>query len=111
MATLVFELLEREAKPEWKSLKIDIVPGISALQAAASRVGAPLAHDFCTISLSDLLTPWPTIETRINAAGLGDFAVAFYNPVSQKRTWQLSRAREILLHHRPFLLIFINHSI
>lgn len=101
MATLVFELLEREAKPEWKSLKIDIVPGISALQAAASRVGAPLAHDFCTISLSDLLTPWTTIETRINAAGLGDFAVAFYNPVSQKRTWQLSRAREILLQHRP----------
>lgn len=101
MATLVFELLEHEAKPEWQTLSIDMVPGISALQAAASRVGAPLAHDFCTISLSDLLTPWPTIETRISAAGLGDFVIAFYNPVSQKRTWQLARAREILLKHRP----------
>lgn len=101
MATLVFELLEHEARPEWKAITIEITPGVSALQAAASRVGAPLAHDFCTISLSDLLTPWSTIETRIRAAGLGDFVIAFYNPVSQKRTWQLARAREILLEHRP----------
>lgn len=101
MATLVFELLEREGAAEWHQINIEIIPGISALQAAASRAGAPLAHDFCTISLSDLLTPWPTIETRIRAAGLGDFVIAFYNPVSQKRTWQLARARELLLEYRP----------
>jgi precorrin-3B C17-methyltransferase len=101
MATLVFELLEHEALPAWSEVDIAVVPGISALQACASRVGAPLAHDFCTISLSDLLTPWETIETRIKAAGLGDFVVAFYNPVSQKRTWQLARARELLLEKRP----------
>lgn len=101
MATLVFELLEHEAHPAWSTLDIAVVPGISALQACASRVGAPLAHDFCTISLSDLLTPWETIETRIKAAGLGDFVVAFYNPVSMKRTWQLARARELLLEKRP----------
>nr|WP_019365058.1 precorrin-3B C(17)-methyltransferase [Pseudomonas luteola] len=101
MATLVFELLEHEALPAWHELEIAVVPGISALQACASRVGAPLAHDFCTISLSDLLTPWESIETRIRAAGLGDFVVAFYNPVSQKRTWQLARARELLMEKRP----------
>jgi len=101
MATLVFELLEHEAQPAWEAIEIAVVPGISALQAAASRVGAPLAHDFCTISLSDLLTPWETIETRIRAAGMGDFVIAFYNPVSQKRTWQLARARELLLEQRP----------
>lgn len=101
MATLVFELLECEANPSWQKVGIEVVPGISALQAAASRVGAPLAHDFCTISLSDLLTPWDTIETRVRAAGMGDFVVAFYNPVSKKRTWQLARARDLLLEHRP----------
>lgn len=101
MATLVFELLEHEAQPAWNDIEISVIPGISALQAAASRVGAPLAHDFCTISLSDLLTPWETIETRIRAAGMGDFVIAFYNPVSQKRTWQLARARELLLEQRP----------
>ncbi|HXH01810.1 MAG TPA: precorrin-3B C(17)-methyltransferase [Candidatus Competibacteraceae bacterium] len=101
MATLVFELLDREPKPDWQEVAIQVIPGISAIQATAARVGAPIAHDFCTISLSDLLTPWETIETRIRAAGLGDFVVAFYNPVSQKRHWQLARARDILLAHRP----------
>ncbi len=101
MAPVVFELLDREARPEWSGLDIQVIPGISAVQATAARVGAPLGHDFCTISLSDLLTPWETIETRIRAAGLGDFVVAFYNPVSRKRDWQLARAREILLQHRP----------
>ncbi len=101
MATLVFELLELEANPAWDSVDISVVPGISAMQTCASRVGAPLGHDFCAISLSDLLTPWETIETRIKAAALGDFVVAFYNPVSRKRDWQLGKARDLLLEKRP----------
>lgn len=76
-------------------------PGISALQLAAARVGAPLMHDFCTISLSDRLTPWPVIEQRLRAAAAGDFVVALYNPRSQGRDWQLGRARELLLEKRP----------
>jgi cobalt-precorrin 5A hydrolase/precorrin-3B C17-methyltransferase len=76
-------------------------PGISALQLAAARAGAPLMHDFCTISLSDRLTPWPLIEQRLQAAASGDFVVALYNPRSQGRDWQLERARELLLQGRP----------
>ena len=106
MATLVFELLDqqlsgKEQHPEWLDVEIEVVPGISAMQAGASRVGALLGHDFCTISLSNLLTPWETIEKRIQSAGQGDFVVSFYNPVSRKRDWQLNTARDILLEHRP----------
>ncbi len=106
MATLVFELLDRqlageENHPEWLDIEIEVVPGISAMQAGASRVGAILGHDFCTISLSDLLTPWETIEKRINACGTGDFVVSFYNPRSNKRDWQINQARDILLKYRP----------
>ncbi|MEH6402146.1 MAG: precorrin-3B C(17)-methyltransferase [Sneathiella sp.] len=101
MATLVFELIELEKKPEWDRLDLQVTPGISALQAAAARAGAPLGHDFCTISLSDLLTPWDAIEKRINAAAVGDFVVSFYNPVSMKRRTQLHAAKAILLQHRP----------
>ncbi|RDE18262.1 precorrin-3B C(17)-methyltransferase [Motiliproteus coralliicola] len=106
MATLVFELLDRqlqgqEDQPEWLDVEVEVIPGISAMQAGASRVGALLGHDFCTISLSDLLTPWQTIEKRIHSAGSGDFVVSFYNPVSKKRDWQLNSARDILLQYRP----------
>lgn len=106
MATLVFELLDlqlqgKENHPEWLEVDIEVIPGISAMQAGASRVGALLGHDFCTISLSDLLTPWQTIEKRIHSAGQGDFVVSFYNPVSKKRDWQLNTARDILLQYRP----------
>lgn len=100
MATLVFELLDREAKPAWQTVDITVIPGITAAQAAASRVGAPLAHDFCTVSLSDLLTPWDIIEKRLNAAAEADFVLALYNPISNKRRWQLPRALEILSRHR-----------
>jgi cobalt-precorrin 5A hydrolase / precorrin-3B C17-methyltransferase len=100
MAAAVFEVLETEANPEWNTLEIQIAPGISAMQAAAATVGAPLGHDFCVISLSDNLKPWSIIERRIIAAAEADFAIAFYNPASRQRTWQLSRAKEILLQWR-----------
>ncbi len=100
MATLVFELLDRERSTKWNDVAIEVVPGISALQATASRAGAPLAHDFCTISLSDLLTPWETIVRRLHGAGSGDFVVALFNPVSRRRRWQLAQARDILLDYR-----------
>lgn len=101
LATLAFELLDKENKPEWNRLKIDVAPGISALQAAAARIGAPINHDFCTISLSDLLTPWEDIQRRLKAAADGDFVVAFYNPRSQRRVTQIEKARDILLTGRP----------
>lgn len=101
LATLVFELIEREANPQWRGTDITVIPGISALQAAAARAGAPVNHDFCTISLSDLLTPWETIEKRLQAAAAADFVVCFYNPVSKRRRDQLTRARDILLTGRP----------
>lgn len=106
MATLVFELLDmqlqgKENHPEWLEVEIEVIAGVSAMQAGASRVGAMLGHDFCTISLSDLLTPWQTIEKRLHSAGQGDFVVSFYNPVSKKRDWQLNTARDILLQYRP----------
>lgn len=106
MATLVFELLDqqlegKESHPEWLDVEIDVIPGISAMQVGASRVGALLGHDFCTVSLSDLLTPWETIEKRVHSAGAGDFVISFYNPVSRKRDWQLNHARDILLQYRP----------
>lgn len=106
MATLVFELLDqqlsgKENHPEWLDVEIEVIPGISAMQAGAAAVGAMLGHDFCTVSLSNLLTPWETIEKRIHSAGQGDFVVSFYNPVSKKRDWQLNTARDILLEYRP----------
>jgi len=106
MATLVFELLDRQLQglenhSEWLAVDIQVIPGISAMQAGASAVGAMLGHDFCTISLSDLLTPWETIKKRIECAAVGDFVVSFYNPVSKKRDWQLNTARDILLQSRP----------
>jgi cobalt-precorrin 5A hydrolase/precorrin-3B C17-methyltransferase len=101
MAALVFELIEHGGRADWRRPEIAVVPGISALQAAAARAGAPLGHDFCAISLSDLLTPWPVIERRLRAAAEGDFVVALYNPVSQQRRRQFDVAMEILRKFRP----------
>ena len=101
MASPLFELMERQNRADWNRVAVRVVPGISALQAAAARIGAPIGHDFCTISLSDLLTPWAQIERRLQAAAEGDFVVAFYNPVSRRRTWQLGEAQAILRAHRP----------
>jgi cobalt-precorrin 5A hydrolase / precorrin-3B C17-methyltransferase len=100
MAAAVLEVLDREAKPEWQTIDLHIAPGISAMQAAAAVVGAPLGHDFCAISLSDILKPWEIVERRIAAAAEADFAIAFYNPVSSQRSWQLAAAKEILLKFR-----------
>jgi precorrin-3B C17-methyltransferase len=79
---------------------VEVVPGISALQSAASLLGSPLMQDFCAISLSNLLTPWEAIQRRLEAAAMGDFVVVLYNPRSQRRTWQLPEARRILLGQR-----------
>jgi cobalt-precorrin 5A hydrolase/precorrin-3B C17-methyltransferase len=100
MAAAVFEVLEQENKPQWQSIEIQVCPGISAMQAAAAVVGAPLGHDFCAISLSDILKPWLVIAERIDAAAKADFVIAFYNPVSKQRTWQLEKAKEIILRWR-----------
>jgi len=106
MATLVFELLDQqlngsETHAKWLEVNVEVIPGISAMQAGAARAGAILGHDFCTISLSDLLTPWQTIEKRLHACGEGDFVVSFYNPRSKKRDWQINVARDILSQYRP----------
>ncbi|WP_420861467.1 precorrin-3B C(17)-methyltransferase [Algirhabdus cladophorae] len=106
MGALVFELLDRSADAMGVSdaaRRVDVVcsPGVSALQGAAARAGAPLGHDFCAISLSDLLTPREDIVKRLHAAAEGDFVIAFYNPVSMRRRTLLAEAREILLQHRP----------
>lgn len=100
MAAAIFEVLETAENPDWQALEIRVCPGISAMQAAAAQVGAPLGHDFCTISLSDILKPWEIIADRITAAAKADFAIAFYNPVSKTRRWQLEKARDLLLAWR-----------
>jgi cobalt-precorrin 5A hydrolase / precorrin-3B C17-methyltransferase len=94
MASPALELAEED-------VEVIVVPGITAAQAAASLLGSPLGHDHCSISLSDLLTPWEVIENRVRAAALGDFVVSLYNPRSKGRDWQLGKVQKILLEHRP----------
>ena len=96
MAPLIWEM-KRERGSD---VEIEVLPGISAFQKAASLLGAPIGHDLCLISLSDLMTPWETIERRIRAAAVADFVTAVYNPKSHGRYWQLYRLQEIFLHHR-----------
>lgn len=95
MASAVFEAVE--GGPEvWRGLDVQVIPGITAMLAAAARAGAPLGHDFCAINLSDNLKPWALIEKRLRAAAAGDFAMAFYNPRSKARPEGFGRALEIL---------------
>ncbi len=106
MGALVFELLDRPQDKGGVSeaacrVHVASTPGISAMIALSNRIGAPLGHDFCAISLSDLLTPWETIQQRLEGAAIGDFVIGFYNPVSKRRRTQLAWAREKLLEHRP----------
>lgn len=93
MAPLIFEM----KKTRDADMQIEVLPGISAFQKAASLLGAPIGHDLCIISLSDLMTPWEVIERRIRAAAIGDFVTAVYNPKSHGRYWQLYRLREVFL--------------
>lgn len=100
MAALVFERLETATHPGWRRSEIVVLPGVSAMHGAAALAGAPLGHDFCAISLSDLLTPWAVIEQRLRAAADGDFVVSLYNPASNRRRRGLARAIEILASKR-----------
>ena len=101
MAALVFERIDQAGRGDWRRVAVEVAPGISALQAAAARIGAPLGHDFCAISLSDLLTPRAVIHDRLEAAGRADFVVALYNPASRARRRGLEEALAILARHRP----------
>ena len=100
MAGPTFEVLFQSGWTPECGIEIEIVPGASALNTCASLVGAPLTHDFCAISLSDLLTPWPTIARRLDAVAYSDFVVALYNPKSGRRTRQIQEAQRIFLRHR-----------
>lgn len=97
MAAAVLEVAE---EPRWKHVPVRVVPGITAAQAVASRVGAPLGHDFCILSLSDRLKPWDVIASRLAAAAAADFVIAIYNPASKSRREQIVAAKELLLEHR-----------
>ena len=100
MAGPTFEVLFQAGWTPDSGIEVEIIPGASAINTCASLVGAPLTHDFCAISLSDLLTPWPTIARRLDAVAYSDFVVALYNPKSGKRTRQIQEARRIFLRHR-----------
>jgi precorrin-3B C17-methyltransferase len=100
MAAAVCEAIENGPE-EWRSLDVEFVPGITAMLAVAARIGAPLGHDFCAISLSDNLKPWPLIERRLDAAAGAGFVIALYNPLSRARPWQFSQAMERLRRQLP----------
>lgn len=100
MAGPTFEVLFQAGWTPESDIEVEIVPGASALNTCAALVGAPLTHDFCAISLSDLLTPWPTIARRLDAVAYSDFVVALYNPKSGRRTRQIQEAQRIFLRHR-----------
>jgi precorrin-3B C17-methyltransferase / cobalt-factor III methyltransferase len=101
MAGLVFQVLQELGWRRGDSPELHIVPGMTALNSCASLVGAPLGHDFCAISLSDLLTPWPVIRKRIEAAAASDFVIGLYNPASGRRTRGIVEAHDIIAKHRP----------
>lgn len=100
MAAAVLEALHESTDPKWHSVELEILPGVSASLATAAQAGAPLGHDFCVMSLSDNLKPWSIIEKRLDLATEADLALAFYNPISRARPWQLGRALEIVAQHR-----------
>jgi precorrin-3B C17-methyltransferase len=95
MASTVFEAVET-GEPAWRLLDIEVIPGISAMFAAAACIGAPLGHDFCAISLSDNLKPWDVVAHRLTAAAAAGFVIALYNPSSRARAWQLAAAFDLL---------------
>jgi precorrin-3B C17-methyltransferase len=100
MAAAVFEAIDG-GDASWRDLDIRVLPGISAMFAAAARIGAPLGHDFCAINLSDNLKPWELVEHRLRLAAQADFVIALYNPLSSARPWQLGRAFQLLREELP----------
>jgi precorrin-3B C17-methyltransferase len=100
MAATVCEQIE-SGPAAWRGLDVEIVPGITAMLAVAARVGAPLGHDFCALSLSDNLKPWPVVERRLDGAAQAGFVIALYNPISRARPWQLGAAFERLRRYLP----------
>ena len=100
MAAAVLEALHESTDPSWHAVELQMLPGVSASLATAAQAGAPLGHDFCVLSLSDNLKPWAIIEKRLDLACQADLALAFYNPISRSRPWQLGRALEIVREHR-----------
>jgi cobalt-precorrin 5A hydrolase/precorrin-3B C17-methyltransferase len=100
MAAAVLEALHESSDANWHNVDLEILPGVSASLATAAQAGAPLGHDFCVMSLSDNLKPWVIIEKRLDLASQADLALAFYNPISRSRPWQLGRALEIVAQHR-----------
>ncbi|MET7771041.1 precorrin-2 C(20)-methyltransferase [Nocardia sp. NPDC005366] len=93
-------VLEESADPQWRGVPVRVLPGLTAANAVASRVGAPLGHDYAMISLSDRLKPWEVVAQRLSAVAAADMAIAIYNPASSQRTWQVAAMRELLLEHR-----------
>jgi cobalt-precorrin 5A hydrolase/precorrin-3B C17-methyltransferase len=100
MAAAVLEALHESTDAAWHNVDLEILPGVSASLATAAQAGAPLGHDFCVLSLSDNLKPWSIIEQRLDLAAQADLALAFYNPISRSRPWQLGQALEIVARHR-----------
>jgi cobalt-precorrin 5A hydrolase/precorrin-3B C17-methyltransferase len=100
MAAAVLEALEASQDAAWAAVELAIVPGVSAALATAAQAGAPLGHDFCMLSLSDNLKPWTIIETRLRHAAEADLVMAFYNPISRARPWQLDKALDIVREYR-----------
>jgi cobalt-precorrin 5A hydrolase/precorrin-3B C17-methyltransferase len=112
MASAIFEALDANDDTRWRNVDLRIVPGISAAMATAAKAGAPLGHDFCILSLSDNLKPWSIIEKRLEHAATADLVMAFYNPISRARPWQLDRALEIVRGHRgPNTVVVLGRDI
>jgi len=99
MAGLILDMMDEEGLSD--RVEVEVIPGIPALCAAAALLGAPLMHDFAVISLSDLLTPWELIRSRVEAGAAADYVIVLYNPRSRKRDWQIGEVAEIVLRHRP----------
>jgi precorrin-3B C17-methyltransferase len=111
MASAVFEAVET-GRPEWRNVELSVVPGVSAMLAVAARLGAPLGHDFCVISLSDNLKPWDVVLQRLEAAAAGDFVIVLYNPASKARPWQLGEAfSRIAGHRKPATPVIFAHAV
>ncbi|MFZ6047627.1 precorrin-3B C(17)-methyltransferase [Pseudomonas sp. CR3202] len=112
MAAAVLEALDESRDPHWLQVELQVFPGVSAALATAAKAGAPLGHDFCLLSLSDNLKPWEVIENRLDHAAAADLAMAFYNPISRARPWQLGRALEIVARHRkPETVVVLGRDI